>query len=309
MTTSQKSISSGDHLDLGDEDTQQLYARFPPEIEYEIFVLAFESRKKRRTDLLCVAKRVEDWLCPHIYNVLVFRGRNEPPLSAIQKYGHHVQQILVIDRPETPISASDIFEHCPNIWNLGFWVGLYLSEGVFQLKDVRRLVLHDLNFFRAEEGGREVDAIQADGSAPDKDSDLPLSTVTSIDKKIWFSNITHILVTSISTESGAVLLQFPNLTHLGLLSSNSLQVLEYILHSHPRLEILVWLLVVIGSDDKMLVLDVTSTQAPRTDDKRVVTIDTNFTEDWTRAAKRETTEDMWKVAERTVEERKKRAQT
>ncbi|TFK73877.1 hypothetical protein BDN72DRAFT_135462 [Pluteus cervinus] len=158
IPTSEESIPTADCPDLRDQDSQELIPRLPPEIEYEIFVLAFKSQGAGRTNLLCVARRVRDWLIPLIYNALVFGIADSdklPTLSAFQLYGHHIHQLLLIH--VLPIPESQIFKYCPNIWNLGFWVGASLNEGVFGLKGVKRLVLNDLDFFRAkepEEGGR-----------------------------------------------------------------------------------------------------------------------------------------------------------
>ncbi|TFK73875.1 hypothetical protein BDN72DRAFT_834204 [Pluteus cervinus] len=284
MRTSQQTFSTDDHSDRANQNGEEILPRLPPEIEYEIFTLALKLQRKDCTRLMCVAKRVEEWLAPLIYNVLSFTsvlGKRQT-LSTFERYGHHVQQILIICH--IPITESDLFKYCPNIRVLGFWFDVSLNKGVFGLKSLKSLILDDLDFFQTERPSMKTD---------------------DIEKKAWFSNITHIVVTTILSRHSSTLRLFPNLTHLMLLSSNSQDILRHILRSYPTLKVVVWLLLQITSDETITVIDMNSGPAPKVDDERVVTIDCNFSEQRAKAAKGEVEEDVWVVAERTVEERRK----
>ncbi|TFK62858.1 hypothetical protein BDN72DRAFT_964290 [Pluteus cervinus] len=282
----------GDHSDLAGMDVEKTYPRLPPEIEYEIFVMAFECGGKDRTALLRIAKRVRNWLIPLIYSAIVvgFNFKAGPTLSALQKYGHHVQHIFAYRYPSEN-EQSALFMYCPNIWNLGFWCSGSLSEAVYKLKGLRRLALDVLGTFAPlrEEG--------ADDAVP---SSVPIDT----QRKAWFSNITHLVVWEIPTVASSTPLdRLPNLTHFMILSSTRLDVLQHILQSYPKLKVVVWLSVHVTDENKVFVLDPHSDDAPKIDDKRLITMDARFPDNWMKAAKGELEKDLWVVAERTVEER------
>ncbi|TFK61596.1 hypothetical protein BDN72DRAFT_849507 [Pluteus cervinus] len=286
-------ITISDRSDLNHDDAEILCPRLPPEIEFEIFRLAFEWRKKDRVlNLLCVAKRVRDWLIPVIYGALVFKAHNleGPALSSLQRYGHHVRHVLYMRDPK-PIKESDISKYCPNISSLCFWGGGSVTEDLLDLTVLKTLVSRNLDFFQTK-----VNDEVTPHAVP--------STQTDIRRTTWCSNITHLSVSNIRTaRSSLPLLQFSNLTHLMLLSSTPLAFLQQILRSRPSLKVLIWLLVAVRQQGKVSVVELHSEGAPRIDDKRVVAIDGAFSDDWLMTAAGEREEDMWALATRTVEER------
>ncbi|TFK73873.1 hypothetical protein BDN72DRAFT_834203 [Pluteus cervinus] len=293
MSAAEHPASIGDHSDLADKDVEQTYPRLPPEIEIEIFIVAFDTQKKHRTTLLCVAKRVRDWLIPLIYNTIVIdlNYTGGPMLSALQQYGHHVQQVFAHQYPSES-EQTDLFTYCPNIWNLGLWCTGTLSEAVYKLKGLRRLALDFYGF----ESLREEE----------HDGTVQPSIPIDIQKVAWFSNITHLVTSEITTIASSIpLRRLPNLTHFMILSLTPRDVLRHILQSYPKLKVVVWLLGHVTDENKVFVLDSHSDDAPKINDKRIVTMNARFSENWIRAAKGDLEKDLWVIAERTVEERRR----
>ncbi|TFK65225.1 hypothetical protein BDN72DRAFT_845810 [Pluteus cervinus] len=72
--------------------------RLPPELEHTIFVLAVEDDVQEAKNLLLIAKRVFDWLIPHVFKVVQFKADYYLPIafneSVYRKYGHHVPSSL-----------------------------------------------------------------------------------------------------------------------------------------------------------------------------------------------------------------------
>ncbi|TFK66740.1 hypothetical protein BDN72DRAFT_843829 [Pluteus cervinus] len=94
--------------------------RLPPELEQEIFLLAFHSDGAEVNRLCLVAKRVLDWLIPHRYHVVILSAGRYSPIkfneTVYKKYGHHVRHLLLEDD-----QAREHLHLFPNVVNLAFW--------------------------------------------------------------------------------------------------------------------------------------------------------------------------------------------
>ncbi|TFK66114.1 hypothetical protein BDN72DRAFT_844739 [Pluteus cervinus] len=95
--------------------------RLQPELEYDIFVLAYQNDRKEAKNLALVAKRVFDWLIRHIFRVVVFSNTRSIPIrfnkTIYRRHGHHVRHLY--------LQSPDMQEHLdmfPNVVNLVFWI-------------------------------------------------------------------------------------------------------------------------------------------------------------------------------------------
>ncbi len=166
---------------------------------------------------------------------------------------------------------------------------------MYQLKGLRSLAVDFLGTFKAlgEEG-------------VDDEVQPPVPIGPDIQKIAWFSSITHLVVSEIPTIAASIpLRQLPNVTHFMVLSSIRLEVFQHILQSHPNLKVVVWLLGHVTDENKVFVLDPHSDDAPKVDDKRIVTMDARFSDNWIRAANGDGERDLWAIAERTVDKRRR----
>ncbi|TFK66759.1 hypothetical protein BDN72DRAFT_961541 [Pluteus cervinus] len=97
----------------------------PSELEYTIFLLAFQDDNNEAKNLILVAKRVFEWLIPHVFRVVklsdvTVSGNSSPIMfnqSTYQRYGHHTRHLFI----ETPALAIH-FSLFPNVTNLAYWI-------------------------------------------------------------------------------------------------------------------------------------------------------------------------------------------
>ncbi|TFK64393.1 hypothetical protein BDN72DRAFT_963238 [Pluteus cervinus] len=257
--------------------------RFPPEIEYEIFLTAFYACKllKSQTMLLRVAKRVSEWLVPLFYNVVIIRQHGIrsklPPLATLKKYGHHIHHlfVMVTDSHGTlPFSHSDLLSSCPNVSNLALWSGTFPTINMLDLP-IRKVALTSLSILR--------------------------NLLERSDPKLvgWCSNITHIAMADSITEYDRRLLgYFPALRYL-LVPDFDTGVQEA-LRRCPQLRVVILLQGHVSWEDDRTQVIQEDRNASR--DIRVVRVDCLFRGDWTRGTKG--LPDMWDLAEKEVERRR-----
>ncbi|TFK66738.1 hypothetical protein BDN72DRAFT_899568 [Pluteus cervinus] len=94
---------------------------FPPELEYEIFLFAFQNDHKDAKNLILIAKRVFDWLIPHVFRVVTLYDYHSTPIrfneSVYQRYGHHTRHLL-IGSPK----LGKYLHLFPNIIDMALWI-------------------------------------------------------------------------------------------------------------------------------------------------------------------------------------------
>ncbi|TFK65227.1 hypothetical protein BDN72DRAFT_845813 [Pluteus cervinus] len=105
--------------------------RLPPELEYIIFLLAFEVDRRKTTNLLLVAKRIFDWcrlarLIPRKFNLVEFSRDKSLPIAfnevVYKRYGHHVHDLH--------IENHEIARHLclfPNVTSLTIWIRIDIT--------------------------------------------------------------------------------------------------------------------------------------------------------------------------------------
>ncbi|TFK66737.1 hypothetical protein BDN72DRAFT_961523 [Pluteus cervinus] len=94
-----------------------------PELEDEIFLLAFWEDHKDAKNLILVAKRVFHWLIPHVFRVVRLSKDHPTPIklneSTYKRYGHHAHHLL-IDSP----NLEEYLHLFPNVTDLVVWTKL-----------------------------------------------------------------------------------------------------------------------------------------------------------------------------------------
>ncbi|TFK61017.1 hypothetical protein BDN72DRAFT_485696 [Pluteus cervinus] len=265
---------SKDHLSQNNEDSNHL----PPEIEYEIFALAFHNDEEGRTRLLRVAKRVAEWLVPMLYEVVIIAEgdgwRLYPPIESLQQHGHHVKRIIV-SSASVPFTQTTLLSTCPNVTDLVLWYGIDTTAEVLKLP-ITRLFFKNTDFVGAELW------------------DLPKTP--QIER--WCSNITHVVLGSQINDSDSirnlnVLTLFPSLTHFMTFCWNKAPVIHRILGCCPRLKVFVWLWGKCGARDFTKIVK-GEDECP-VDDPRIVTLNGYYLMDWIRGSRGE--DDIWRLAE------------
>ncbi|TFK63496.1 hypothetical protein BDN72DRAFT_847576 [Pluteus cervinus] len=91
--------------------------RLPPELEHFIFLIALKADYREARSLLLVAKRVFNWLIPHVFGVVEFSNSRSLPIAfnetIYKRYGCHVHDLHL----ETKQMACHL-PLFPNIVNL-----------------------------------------------------------------------------------------------------------------------------------------------------------------------------------------------
>ncbi|TFK60808.1 hypothetical protein BDN72DRAFT_965510 [Pluteus cervinus] len=255
---------------------------FPPEIEEIIFSLCVQTDRENNTNLLLVAKRVDQWLRPQLYKVAIvhdnrrYFGRPRFNGELLKKYGQHVRRLLL-----WPVSTDESCLHktatclswCPNVVDLTLWQPDpgYDQRLVDQLLSLPLLHLSfDITRFHNEL------------------MKWPISRTVS------FTSVTHLHLIGIhiTVRAEEIKQYFPNLTHMALngnmgISHNS------ILHCWKNeLKVLRWH---------------TSQTNSVSDDPRVVVMQPvrNYVHDWNEAT--EDGSSFWRRAEVEVERRRRDA--
>ncbi|TFK61012.1 hypothetical protein BDN72DRAFT_965408, partial [Pluteus cervinus] len=288
-----------------------LEPRLPPEIEHEILVQAFQiSTINSRMNLLLVSKRAFTWINPLIYRVVVmnFQGSYVPPLSSLRKYGTHVVHMRLIGSFSSDPSSTGFpaLLLCPNVTNFVMWSTLSSRSipRLFELRGLKRLLFHHPGSLEDDliDLHRQLEKDQRSGHGHDRIGGDPIL----ISRQKWCENITHLAWGTISSDETRLPLftLFPNLTHFLIGGWNSSNVVLEILRFCPRLEVFIWLLANFDSSDATFVIE-PSVKGKSLDlgDIRIVTIEGDLINDWVRGTKGG--DDMWVIAERKVEERRK----
>ncbi|TFK67163.1 hypothetical protein BDN72DRAFT_961216 [Pluteus cervinus] len=283
------------------------FSQFPPELEYEIFLFAFHNERDNPTNLLLVAKRIHDWLIPHIYKVVVFRtDRVRPPKassSTLQLYGHHTRH-LILRVGVTPIPPMDILSYCPNVEDLALWKRRKWSYSALSK------TVNPLTSFRLKRLSIPITALQ---ELAGSNTDIDVERKTTIAG--FFSTITHLDVCSRVTRSEelSALSYCTSLTHLCIFASLPPQILRFIFDVCNKLEVLIWLMnrsvvgvpashvVVITDEDMRTTLKGGGAGLTQDEVDKIAFIRCNvYGSDWERGANGGV--DMWVLADRVVRE-------
>ncbi|TFK63197.1 hypothetical protein BDN72DRAFT_332350 [Pluteus cervinus] len=99
--------------------------RLPPELEHEIFLIAFQNNFGDAWNLISTAKRVHDWFLPQAFEVVILGREPDFPvpftLEKFERYGLYIRS-LSLARPwilnGRHEDFPDYISHCPNITNL-----------------------------------------------------------------------------------------------------------------------------------------------------------------------------------------------
>ncbi|TFK66758.1 hypothetical protein BDN72DRAFT_961540 [Pluteus cervinus] len=95
----------------------------PPELEQEIFLLAFRNDYRDAINLVQIAKRVFDWLIPSVLHVVQFGAIQPAPItfnkSVYERYGHHVRHLFL--ESLEPDDVRTYLRLFPNVTNLAVW--------------------------------------------------------------------------------------------------------------------------------------------------------------------------------------------
>ncbi|TFK62208.1 hypothetical protein BDN72DRAFT_964709 [Pluteus cervinus] len=288
---------------------------FPPELEYEIFLLAFQNERDNPVNLLLVAKRVQDWLIPQIYHTVVFRDRRRYPrnvtTSLMRRHGHHTRHLLL----SFLTNPTKVISYCPNVENLAVWTGSWSHN--FGLESENTLTSLKLKRLSVHLGELE----HLDMNAPIESDDH--EEITEIVQKQgkanilqFFSHITHLdICTRIHRQREIwVLRHFTSLTHICVFDSLPPPVLRWVFDICSELKVVVWLidnlivelqdkLVAVISDEKLRgTLELFGGLAHDEIDRVVFVRCNGYGEDWENGARGR--EDVWVLAERAVEEAK-----
>ncbi|TFK66733.1 hypothetical protein BDN72DRAFT_880087 [Pluteus cervinus] len=243
--------------------------RLPPELEYVIFVLAYQDDHREAKNLVLVARRVFNWLLPHIFRIVKLSDGQPMPIrfnkSVYKKYGHHARHLMIDS------SRLRGYLHLfPNVVDLAFW----LDYNPADLTSLLQLPL------------------------------LHMSTEPSLDLFQIFARLTHLdLWFTFKPESNEIktVLYLPKLTHLCVISLFLNAAVRLFLSRErcPELRVVIIREPGPGADESEWV---SMEGSPFVDDKRVVMIRCHTVKDWERGARGE--EDMWKFAEDIIKARK-----
>ncbi|TFK61015.1 hypothetical protein BDN72DRAFT_850020 [Pluteus cervinus] len=265
---------------------------FPPEIAYEIFTISCRQDLKGRMNLLLVSKRVSEWLIPIIYEILVVArlpGVNRPPLDALEKYGGHVKHILFcgISSIAAYTNEASILRLCPNVSNLALWFSTVTPFEIFNLR-LNQLTIPP-----------QSDKFENFARGLQKNLDEPKY-------RKWCESLTHVAWPTISRSGCQLLSEFPNLTHflMGDWNEDVQNNMDLMVKWCKGLEVLVVLMGMTPTPDTLGPYVHDSLEGVVIEDMRVVVIQRYFVLDWIEGAKGR--DDLWRVAERTVKERRRR---
>ncbi|TFK66752.1 hypothetical protein BDN72DRAFT_843837 [Pluteus cervinus] len=240
----------------------------PPELEYDIFLLAFQSDEKEARNLILVAKRVFDWLIPHIFNVVRLDVQPFPIRfneSTYRRYGKHTRHLF--------FESSQLRQYLhlfPNVIDLAFWANC---------DETQIPVLLSLPLTRI--------------------SIAPSPSLFQV-----FSKVTHLdLLTTFSSQFSTInppgpvlepLVYLPKLTHLSVLPSMPKEILNLFLDKErcPELRVVIfWGL----SDQAFPELDGDEASLRNEGDARILRVKCDPRWDWEVGARGGV--DMWKFAD------------
>ncbi|TFK66113.1 hypothetical protein BDN72DRAFT_900110 [Pluteus cervinus] len=188
----------------------------PPELEYQIFLLTFQVDHKEAKTLILIAKRVFDWLIPHIFNVVRLNYAQPLPTKfnepVYQRYGKHTRHLFI-----QPGFGSQYLHLFPNVIDLAFWANCNQDHiQIFLQLPLTRISI-DLS--------------------PALFQIFSNSKLTHLDCLTNFYSIDEESVASVLHP----LVYLPNLTHLCVVPSTSADILELFLDKGrcPQLKVLI----------------------------------------------------------------------
>ncbi|TFK67162.1 hypothetical protein BDN72DRAFT_843411 [Pluteus cervinus] len=274
----------------------------PPELEYQIFLFAFQKERTRPINLLLVAKRVHDWLIPRIYEILVFRGgRARPNVAQLRTYGHHTRHLILTG--VIPISVTEMLSYFPNVVNLAIWARSWLQDfGVEPKNPLTSLRLKRLSIHLEDM------------------KDINLESTTNHEVKInenikrFLSNITHLDCSkAIGQRELTALTYCTSLTHLCIFDTLPTQDLRWVFDVCNNLEVLIWLItrsiagvshtsVVVVKDERLRATFKDCGLRPDDLDKIALIGCNGYGDDWERGARGGV--DMWALADREVKNKR-----
>ncbi|TFK61971.1 hypothetical protein BDN72DRAFT_849178 [Pluteus cervinus] len=243
--------------------------RLPPELEYAIFLFAYQEDRKEAKNLALVSRRVFEWLIPHIFHIVILAGNRSIPIqfneTVYGKYGHHVRHLFLQSS-----GARKHLDMFPNVVNLAFWIAyepIHLPP-LLRLP-LTRIATSSLNLFQV----------------------IANLKLTHLDLASTFgSNATDIKAA----------LYLPQLTHLCVLDILSTSSLALFLERErcPELRVVIswWY-----GDSHKPVLGMLDEDHEQMNDSRLVAIRCNSRRDWEMGARGGV--DMWKFAESVISSR------
>ncbi|TFK65216.1 hypothetical protein BDN72DRAFT_845804 [Pluteus cervinus] len=251
----------------------------PPELERHIFLYALNHSREDAQNLLSVAKRVENWLIPVVYEVVGFHTTYSTPfpfeMQRYERYGKETRHLAV--GVEEMIPSLSFF---PNVTNLAIWSRYdELLVTFLEKSSLTRLSIRLHSF----------------------DPPTPRLIQT-------FSRITHLEVVGRldSWKDCHLLDHFTSLTHLCVLWDTYKNLLEEMLGRYPSLAILIlWDWNPIDPEDSGDTPTIALSPLGDRDfnDIRVIAVRNRFIEDWETGARGGI--DMWRFADNVMAERKR----
>ncbi|TFK66750.1 hypothetical protein BDN72DRAFT_961533 [Pluteus cervinus] len=238
--------------------------RLPPELEFDIFLLTFQGNNKEAKNLILVAKRVFDWLIPHIFNIVRLDEVRPLPTkfneSAYIRYRKHTHHLFIESS-----SSREYLPLFPNVVDLAFWADVNQNDVplLLQLPLTRISVAPSPGLFQI------------------------------------FSKVTHLdLLTPLSIDEDLTYL--PKLTHLSILPNTSAEMVEFFLDRArcPALKVVIFW----GpSEGEFAELDDDEWAQYQAKNSRVVWVKCNPRRDWELGARGGV--DMWMFVEGIVASR------
>ncbi|TFK63191.1 hypothetical protein BDN72DRAFT_964072, partial [Pluteus cervinus] len=201
--------------------------RLPPELERKIFLIALEIHgSKDVRNLLLIAKRVNDWLFPRVFEVVILDSERKFPIpftfEKFERYGPHIRSLLLTSvgigiQAQTDL-ATEYISCCPNVTNLSirarFFDDDHLRDAISSLP-LTRLSIHISSILQ--------------GTSPQLFQ--------------LFANLTHLhLFSSFLTpddQPQSLRLFFPSLTHIALTPAEPGQGLRAALTGWNKLRVVV----------------------------------------------------------------------
>ncbi|TFK65744.1 hypothetical protein BDN72DRAFT_900441 [Pluteus cervinus] len=280
---------------------------FPPELEQEIFVYAVQNRIQDATNLFLVAKRVQEWLLPVVFKVVIVYDKRLFPirfndLSQFKSYGRYIEHLLLSSDFQTdhrPQILQQSLAQCPNITNLALtWFRPQIPlESLTSLSHLTCLcIAADYLVCRIADIHQDVRNINEIAVA------LTHSCTSITSSPALFPKITHLEAFGARwrRQHGDLFLtmlayHFPGVTHI---SHNQTPFVELTLQKFKELKALVWW------DSFGDELKVVEDSERHIHDERIVPLVRDWAGDWEREA-RGRGMGVWSFADNILEGRRK----
>ncbi|TFK64499.1 hypothetical protein BDN72DRAFT_901510 [Pluteus cervinus] len=215
---------------MPDPESEEIQPAFPPEIEELIFSLSAQSDLESSKILIFVAKRVYEWLKPHLYKVAILHdnqadcGRLELDSKLLKIHGHHVRHLLLWYRPWDEMfvhNPATFLSWCPNVVDIALWRVETVYDGDL-VDQLLALPLTRISF--------DVTRLNDD------------ITKYSISKPISFTSVTHLELNGMEIRFPVDKIKgyFPSITHMALEEDLKLPVKDILDCWGDQLEVLIW---------------------------------------------------------------------